>query len=267
MDTGEGEATEADETLYCFCQEKSHGEMIGCDNETCRFEWVRLREIPLISAIRKLTSRCVVLSSPVRALHARSTHAVPRQMHEARPGQAARTLVLPRMRQDPRPEQQHGRKGVGARGKEDQGEEEVGREVLGRDCVAWWMYGPLYRLCVVLDYTTQCRRFVPLLFAEYPTLFWSKNSSSPDPCRHARTGAQSLRASWRHEPGELEHDAEVPFVFNDRQMGRFVRAYPRLTLVQRRKDSNQRGTTSPRRRPRSTIPRVMLAKPRRRYPD
>lgn len=29
-----------DNALYCFCQEKSYGEMIGCDNEDCRFEWV-----------------------------------------------------------------------------------------------------------------------------------------------------------------------------------------------------------------------------------
>ncbi|KAJ9113028.1 hypothetical protein QFC22_006124 [Naganishia vaughanmartiniae] len=33
----------ADETLYCFCQEKSHGQMIGCDNETCRFEWFHVK--------------------------------------------------------------------------------------------------------------------------------------------------------------------------------------------------------------------------------
>ncbi|KAJ9099375.1 hypothetical protein QFC20_005728 [Naganishia adeliensis] len=37
----EGDAT--DDTLYCFCQEKSHGEMIGCDNETCRFEWFHVK--------------------------------------------------------------------------------------------------------------------------------------------------------------------------------------------------------------------------------
>ena len=38
----EGEAEEGadDNALYCFCQEKSYGEMIGCDNEECRFEWV-----------------------------------------------------------------------------------------------------------------------------------------------------------------------------------------------------------------------------------
>ena len=31
---------EADDTLYCFCQKKSYGEMIGCDNENCLYEWV-----------------------------------------------------------------------------------------------------------------------------------------------------------------------------------------------------------------------------------
>ena len=42
MDGAEGEVDEAgeDNALYCFCQEKSYGEMIGCDNEDCRFEWV-----------------------------------------------------------------------------------------------------------------------------------------------------------------------------------------------------------------------------------
>jgi hypothetical protein len=29
-----------DDKLYCVCQQKSYGEMIGCDNDNCRFEWV-----------------------------------------------------------------------------------------------------------------------------------------------------------------------------------------------------------------------------------
>lgn len=28
-----------EDELYCFCQNVSHGEMIGCDNSDCRFEW------------------------------------------------------------------------------------------------------------------------------------------------------------------------------------------------------------------------------------
>ncbi|PWN30734.1 hypothetical protein BDZ90DRAFT_257796 [Jaminaea rosea] len=31
-----------DETLYCFCQKISYGEMIGCDSENCRYEWFHL---------------------------------------------------------------------------------------------------------------------------------------------------------------------------------------------------------------------------------
>jgi chromatin modification-related protein YNG2 len=43
MDTEEGRDDGGDDdTLYCFCQEKSYGEMIGCDNDSCRFEWVSL---------------------------------------------------------------------------------------------------------------------------------------------------------------------------------------------------------------------------------
>ncbi|WPK27342.1 hypothetical protein PUMCH_004727 [Australozyma saopauloensis] len=32
-------ADDADNNLYCFCQRVSFGEMIGCDNDDCRFEW------------------------------------------------------------------------------------------------------------------------------------------------------------------------------------------------------------------------------------
>ncbi|CAH7670525.1 hypothetical protein BY996DRAFT_7869736 [Phakopsora pachyrhizi] len=37
----EGEESNAgdDTTLYCFCQKVSYGEMIGCDNKTCKYEW------------------------------------------------------------------------------------------------------------------------------------------------------------------------------------------------------------------------------------
>lgn len=36
-DTGDQE----DEQVYCFCQKLSYGEMVGCDNEDCRYQWVR----------------------------------------------------------------------------------------------------------------------------------------------------------------------------------------------------------------------------------
>lgn len=35
--TGGGDDT--DNNLYCFCQRVSFGEMIGCDNDDCKFEW------------------------------------------------------------------------------------------------------------------------------------------------------------------------------------------------------------------------------------
>jgi hypothetical protein len=36
--------TEADHdpTPYCYCQKQSYGEMIGCDSDDCRYEWVSL---------------------------------------------------------------------------------------------------------------------------------------------------------------------------------------------------------------------------------
>lgn len=37
---GEGPAgDDADNNLYCFCQRVSFGEMIGCDNDDCKYEW------------------------------------------------------------------------------------------------------------------------------------------------------------------------------------------------------------------------------------
>lgn len=30
---------DADNNLYCFCQRVSFGEMIGCDNDDCKYEW------------------------------------------------------------------------------------------------------------------------------------------------------------------------------------------------------------------------------------
>ena len=48
----EDEEGEEDNTLYCFCQRPSFGEMIGCDNDNCEFQWfhygcVGIREQPL----------------------------------------------------------------------------------------------------------------------------------------------------------------------------------------------------------------------------
>ena len=33
---------ESDDRPYCICQQKSYGEMIGCDNDECPYEWVGL---------------------------------------------------------------------------------------------------------------------------------------------------------------------------------------------------------------------------------
>jgi chromatin modification-related protein YNG2 len=38
---GDGDVAGSEDTkLYCICQERSYGEMIGCDNAECAFEWV-----------------------------------------------------------------------------------------------------------------------------------------------------------------------------------------------------------------------------------
>lgn len=39
VDIIDGTEVEADDQLYCFCQQKSFGEMVGCDNSLCKFEW------------------------------------------------------------------------------------------------------------------------------------------------------------------------------------------------------------------------------------
>ncbi|ODV81760.1 uncharacterized protein CANTADRAFT_3833 [Suhomyces tanzawaensis NRRL Y-17324] len=39
IDGPSGNGEDADNNLYCFCQRVSFGEMIGCDNDDCKFEW------------------------------------------------------------------------------------------------------------------------------------------------------------------------------------------------------------------------------------
>lgn len=41
FETGDADG-EVDQSLYCYCQQPSYGEMIGCDNNNCEFEWVSL---------------------------------------------------------------------------------------------------------------------------------------------------------------------------------------------------------------------------------
>ncbi|CDZ97835.1 inhibitor of growth protein amino-terminal histone-binding protein [Phaffia rhodozyma] len=40
-----------DDTLYCYCKQKSHGEMVGCDNEKCAIEWFHMRCVNLTSPL------------------------------------------------------------------------------------------------------------------------------------------------------------------------------------------------------------------------
>lgn len=41
------EEDESDDNIYCFCQKKSFGEMIGCDNDSCRYQWFHLECVGL----------------------------------------------------------------------------------------------------------------------------------------------------------------------------------------------------------------------------
>ena len=48
----EQEEEESDDTKYCFCQRVSFGDMVGCDNDDCRFQWfhwecVNIKESPV----------------------------------------------------------------------------------------------------------------------------------------------------------------------------------------------------------------------------
>ncbi|OCF37201.1 hypothetical protein I317_00075 [Kwoniella heveanensis CBS 569] len=46
----EGQEGEADDTIYCICQQKSYGEMIGCDNEKCEYEWFHVKCVGISGA-------------------------------------------------------------------------------------------------------------------------------------------------------------------------------------------------------------------------
>ena len=63
MDMGDNGDGDADDTLYCFCQQKSYGEMIGCDNDKCEFEWVSLLySFNLDSCSSQFHVKCVNIS-------------------------------------------------------------------------------------------------------------------------------------------------------------------------------------------------------------
>ena len=49
MDTGDGadDGAEADDgRLYCWCQVGSYGDMVACDDNECKHEWVSRRPLP-----------------------------------------------------------------------------------------------------------------------------------------------------------------------------------------------------------------------------
>jgi chromatin modification-related protein YNG2 len=110
IEAAEAGDTEADDTLYCLCQQKSYGEMIGCDNDKCEYEWVSrsLRSLRLLSLCGTLRAR----SRPrMRRLNTHASAAtsrsqltvlpVPRQMRQYQWSPAGH-MVLSRLRQEAR---------------------------------------------------------------------------------------------------------------------------------------------------------------------
>ncbi|KLT39233.1 hypothetical protein CC85DRAFT_288783 [Cutaneotrichosporon oleaginosum] len=51
VDIIDGTEVEADDQLYCFCQQKSFGEMIGCDNDKCKYEWFHIKCVNLTAPL------------------------------------------------------------------------------------------------------------------------------------------------------------------------------------------------------------------------
>lgn len=43
MGEGEEEEDQEDDRRYCFCNERSYGEMVACENEQCQYEWFHLQ--------------------------------------------------------------------------------------------------------------------------------------------------------------------------------------------------------------------------------
>ncbi|GJE94728.1 hypothetical protein PsYK624_108990 [Phanerochaete sordida] len=46
-DAMEETGDQEDEQVYCFCQKLSYGEMVGCDNDECRYQWFHLNCVNL----------------------------------------------------------------------------------------------------------------------------------------------------------------------------------------------------------------------------
>jgi inhibitor of growth protein 3 len=43
MGEGDEEEDQEDDRRYCFCNERSYGEMVACENEQCQYEWFHLQ--------------------------------------------------------------------------------------------------------------------------------------------------------------------------------------------------------------------------------
>jgi hypothetical protein len=113
---GEAEENGDDNALYCFCQEKSWGEMIGCDNQECRFEWVSLG-----LGSHPFRRRADDTNPGIQFNLLNSTRAVPPQVCQAR-SSSSRDLVLSRLRGRTRPRGQQRETQT-----ETEGEEKVAR--------------------------------------------------------------------------------------------------------------------------------------------
>jgi hypothetical protein len=114
IDATEAGDTEADDTLYCLCQQKSYGEMIGCDNDKCEYEWVSrirfLRSLRLVSLLSVGETTSMFASANAR-LNANANAAmsrsqltalpVPREMRQHQWSTSGH-LVLSRLRQEAR---------------------------------------------------------------------------------------------------------------------------------------------------------------------
>ena len=46
---GPSSAVSSNEKTYCYCEGPEYGEMIGCDNPSCRYEWFHLICLKLVS--------------------------------------------------------------------------------------------------------------------------------------------------------------------------------------------------------------------------
>ena len=43
---------------YCYCQQEEHGDMVGCDNDSCPYQWFHLECLKLKTFPKSLTWYC-----------------------------------------------------------------------------------------------------------------------------------------------------------------------------------------------------------------